>query len=107
MSRLRWRTFTMSPVTRSVMVPNSAPWLTTHATLALHISFLLGIAVEVRARVADPPALHDRRAPAGPCQGPGEQLPVLSTAEHERVVPFWCGHTFPSGRRCFGPQPCD
>jgi hypothetical protein len=39
-------------------------------------------AVDVRARAADPPALHDRRAPAGSCQVPGEQLPALSTAEH-------------------------
>src|SRR6266446_5866811 len=43
MSRLRWRTFTMSTATRSVLVPNSAPWRATYATFALHISFLLGM----------------------------------------------------------------
>src|SRR5262245_23332248 len=58
-------------------------------------------AVDVRARSADPLALHDRRVPAGSCQVPGEQLPALSTAEHERVVPFWCSHTFPPARSCF------
>src|SRR5262245_52161851 len=43
MSRLRWRTFTMSIVTRPVCVPNSAAWRATCATPALQISFLLGM----------------------------------------------------------------
>src|SRR5262245_22839152 len=43
MSRLRWRTFTMSTATRSVVVPNSAAWRVRYATFALHISFLLGM----------------------------------------------------------------
>src|SRR5439155_3205521 len=43
MSRLRWRTFTMSIVTRPVFVPNSAACRATCATLALQISFLLGM----------------------------------------------------------------
>src|SRR5262245_9068515 len=43
MSRLRWRTVTMSTATRSVVAPNSAPWRATCATCALHISFLLGM----------------------------------------------------------------
>src|SRR5262245_51836834 len=43
MSRLRWRTFTMSTATRSVVAPNSAPWRATYATCALQISFLLGM----------------------------------------------------------------
>src|SRR2546427_8551822 len=43
MSRLRWRTFTMSTATRSVVVPNSALWRATYATFALQISFLLGM----------------------------------------------------------------
>src|SRR2546430_15334841 len=43
MSRLRWRTLTMSIVTRPVFVPNSAACRATCATLALQISFLLGM----------------------------------------------------------------
>src|SRR5262245_9456389 len=64
-------------------------------------------AVDVRARAADPLALHDRRVPTGSCQIPGEQLSALSTAEHERVVPFWCSHTFPPARSCFKRQSSD
>src|SRR5262245_29215979 len=64
-------------------------------------------AVDVRARPADPLALHDRRALARSRQIPGQQLSALSTAEHERVVPFWCSHTFPPAESCFKCQSSD
>src|SRR5438034_8251074 len=43
MSRLRWRTVTMSIATRPVFVPDSAAWRATCATCALASSFLLGM----------------------------------------------------------------
>src|SRR5262249_16760483 len=52
-------------------------------------------AVDVRARAADPLALDDRRAPTRSSQVPCEQLPTLSTAHDERVVPFRGSHKLP------------
>src|SRR5260370_23451711 len=63
MARLRCRTLAMSVLTAPFIVPNSAAWLAKWATLALQISFLLGM----QATLGHEPPTHCRSTTAVRC----------------------------------------
>src|SRR6185437_2925683 len=53
---------------------------------------LAGEAIDVGAGSADPSALHDGGAPAGPCQVPRQILSAFSAAKDEGLYPFRFSH---------------
>src|SRR6478609_8174176 len=93
MSRLRLRTTAMSIAPGSSVQPYSAAWRTRYATLALEISFLLGM----QAMLGQEPPIHLRsttavRRPA--CDMPSHEFANSSTAENQDMKLIRLRHGF-------------